>query len=86
MELFFCFSPSYVLLLSNHEPWCPRRVYYISHASTQGTAALPLLEELYTWWTGMSRGEELSSRDVNHKGFPKDFHVYYKTTGFLLQW
>lgn len=66
---------AYFLLLSNHEPQCPRRVYNISHASTQGTAALLLLEELYTFWTRKSRGEELSSKNVNHKDFPEDFHV-----------
>lgn len=50
-------------------------MYYISHASTRGTAALLLLEELYTYWTRRSRGKELSSRDVSHKDFPKDFRV-----------
>lgn len=72
---FFFLPPSYFHLLSNCEPGCPRRVYYISHASTRGTAALLLLEELYTYWTRRSRGKELSSRDVSHKDFPKDFRV-----------
>lgn len=80
MVFFFFLLPSYFHLLSNCEPGRPRRVYYISHDSTCGTAALPLLEDLYTYWTRRSRGEELSSRDVNHKDFSKDFHVCSKAT------
>lgn len=73
--LWFFFLPPSYFLLSNPEPRYPRRVYSIRHASTRGTAALPLLEELYTYWSRKSRGEELNSRDVNHKDFPEDFHV-----------